>query len=432
LNQKPNNTLIKKFNRAFLLQGALIIITAILSIYFAKIVIDEILIKNAIVEEADYYWSRYQKNNQATLPDTLNLTGYRNKDSLNEITPGNLPDEDGFYEFKHLNLVLHVSSHDNARLYLVYNRGQVDSLATFYGLFPLALVLIVLYLALWLTYQFSKRTLSPVIHLAEQVNKIDFTSSELRMLPEESYRYDADDDIRILHDAIVHMGERLESFIARERNFTRDASHELRSPLTVINIAADMLISEQELSKPAKNTVLRIKRAINDMEELISAFLLLARESDESLSHEVVCVNDVITEEIQRSEIHKQKKAIEINFNPSLKLLTHASDKVLSVMIGNLIRNAVLYTDEGTVDISIVENQVIISDSGQGMNQTEVNEAFNPFFRAKNNSTHGHGVGLTIVKRLSDRFNWPVTIKSFPQQGTTVTVEFKDYEIAAL
>ncbi|MDJ0881565.1 MAG: HAMP domain-containing sensor histidine kinase [Gammaproteobacteria bacterium] len=432
LNPKSNNNLIKKFNRAFLIQGALIIITAILSVYFATIVIDEILIKSAIEEEADYYWSRYQQNKDAALPDTLNLTGYSDKAQINEIDRKLIKDQEGFHEYVDLNLVLHVSNLDNTRLYLVYNRGQVDSLAAFYGLFPLALVLIVLYLALWLTYQFSRRTISPVIKLAEQVNNIDFKSSDLSLLKEDSFNYQTDDDVRILQDAILHLGERLEAFISRERNFTRDASHELRSPLTVINIAADMLMTEQELSTPALKSVQRIKRAIHDMEELISAFLLLARESDQSLAHELVCLNDVIEEEIERSEILNQKKDIEIRFNPQHKLLTHASEKVLSVMIGNLMRNAVLYTDEGNVDISFDHNKVIISDSGQGMSQNEVKAVFEPYFRGGNKNAHGHGVGLTIVKRLSDRFNWPINIESIPQQGTTVVVEFPDFQLTDL
>lgn len=426
-----NNSLIKKINRAFILQGALIIVTALLSVYFATIVIDEILIKRAIHEEADYFWSRFKQNNKANLPDTLNLTGYLHSDSITEIDQGQIPSQPGFYEFEQLNLVLFITSRYDNTLYLIYNRGEVDSLATFYGLFPLALVLIVLYLALWLTYRFSRRTLSPIIRLAQQVNQIDFTSSDLSLLSDDTFTFESDDDIRVLHDAIVHMGERLESFISRERNFTRDASHELRSPLTVLNIATDMLQAESNLSDSSQNTLQRIKRAITDMEELTAAFLLLARESDETMSRDLVCINKVIEDEIDRSELLKQKKDIEIEFNPAHSLYTHASEKVLSILVGNLIRNAILYTEQGQVRISIDQNKVFISDSGKGMEQQDVKEIFKPYYRGKEKTTHGHGVGLTIVKRLSDRFNWPITIESFPGQGTTVEIEFPDFQYEA-
>lgn len=423
-----NNSLIKKIKSAFLLQGALIIITALLSIYFATIVIDEILIKSAIKEEAEYFWSRYRSDRQFALPDTLNLTGYLDINDISEISRNVIPQQPGFYDYKDQNLVLYISTVARESLYLIYNRGQVDKLATFYGLFPLAIVLTVLYLALWLTYRFSSRTLSPVIRLAEKVNKIDFTSIDISGLKQDDLYINSGDDIQILHDAIINMGERLESYISRERNFTRDASHELRSPLTVINLATDMLLSENKLSDSALKTIQRIKRAINDMEELTEAFLLLARESDQSLSRDLVCINDVVSEEIERSEMLKQKKDIKIHLHTPEILYTRASDKVLSILFGNLIRNAILYTDEGRVDITLENNRVTITDSGKGMDEQQVNKVFKPYFRADNQSTHGHGVGLTIVKRLTDRFNWPISIESTPGKGTMVSIQFPGEE----
>ena len=423
-----NNSLINKIKSAFLLQGVLIIITALLSIFIATIVIDEILIKSAIKEEAQYFWSRYRSDRQFALPDTLNLTGYLDINDINEISRNEIPQQPGFYDYKDQNLVLYISTVARENLYLIYNRGQVDKLAAFYGLFPLAIVLTVLYLALWLTYRFSSRTLSPVIRLAEKVNKIDFTSIDISGLKQDDLYINSGDDIQILYDAIINMGERLESYISRERNFTRDASHELRSPLTVINLATDMLLSENKLSDSALKTIQRIKRAINDMEELTEAFLLLARESDQSLSRDLVCINDVVSEEIERSEMLKQKKDIKIHLNTPEILYTRASDKVLSILFGNLIRNAILYTDEGRVDITLENNRVTITDSGKGMDEQQVNKVFKPYFRADNQSTHGHGVGLTIVKRLTDRFNWPISIESTPGKGTTVSIQFPGEE----
>ena len=80
-----SNGLLRKINRAFLLQAGLLSIAALLSVYFAKIVIEEILIKNAIQQEADYFWQKYQQNENFNLPDTLNLTGYLDKQGITEI-----------------------------------------------------------------------------------------------------------------------------------------------------------------------------------------------------------------------------------------------------------------------------------------------------------------------------------------------------------
>ena len=422
--------LVHKINRAFLLQGALISVAALLSVYFAKLVLDEILIKSAIEQEAVYFWDKHQQDAALPLPDTQNLTGYFNEHQLPAMIQASKPLTPGFYEFEQAagNYVLHLSQNENRKLYLLYNRGQVDTLAAYYGLFPLALVLIVLYLSLWITYRFSRRMISPLSLLARQVNQVDFSSADFSPVQTGSLPFDVDDDIQVLSDAIINLGERLEDFIARERNFTRDASHELRSPLTVINIAADMLLTEHDLPQPVLETVNRIKRAATDMEELIEAFLLLARESDQAVSNELVCINDVVEEEIDRVQLINKSKDLNINYLPKLKLNVLASDKVLSVLFGNLLRNAVLYTDHGSIDVIIEGKSITITDSGKGIPEQQVDEIFKPYFRGDNTSTVGHGVGLTIVKRLSDRFNWPIIINSTPGEGTTVEVQFPESE----
>lgn len=422
---RKNSGLINKINRAFLLQGVLISIAVLLSVFFAKVVIEEILIKNAIEQEAGYFWDNRLVNNDFPLPDTLNLTGYFIQQQLPGVIRANIPDQPGFYEYEETGnrFVLQISHRGQDTLYLVYNRGQVDSLAAYYGLFPLALVLIVLYLSLWVTYRFSRRTISPVSWLARQVNEVDFSSRDFSSIQTDNLPYDADDDFLALSEAIIDMGSRLESFIERERNFTRDASHELRSPLTVINIAADMLQSEHKLPKAALDTVSRIKRATKDMEELIESFLLLARESDQALSKELVCINDVIESEIDRVQLINKTKALKISYSAQDRLHVQASDKVVSVLFGNLLRNAVLYTEQGGIDVVVRGDSVIIKDSGKGISDQQVSEIFKPYYRG-NTGTVGHGVGLTIVKRLSDRFNWPISIKSAPGMGTSVEVRF--------
>ena len=73
---KPRRVLIHRINRAFILQGLFISIAAILSVFFAKIVLEETLIKEAIRQEAGYFWQQYETDRSFPLPDTQNLTGY--------------------------------------------------------------------------------------------------------------------------------------------------------------------------------------------------------------------------------------------------------------------------------------------------------------------------------------------------------------------
>jgi signal transduction histidine kinase len=421
---KPNG-LLGKFTRAFWFQIGLITIAAILGVFLAKLMIEERLVKNAILEEADYFWKYYLGDDEFNLPDTKNLTAYFDPNLLPPIIQDELPTEPGFYEYSDLSnrLVLHISRQQKETLYLVYYRGQVDALVLYYGLFPLLVVLTILYLTLWLAYRYSRRTISPLTRLANQINEIDLGKQNLSLTLDGPGLH-SDDEIQILTGAISHLGERVNAFIARERNFTRNASHELRTPLTVINVAADMMLIENNLPEKSHKTLLKIKRAVYDMESLTELFLMLAREDAGSMIHGEVDVNQVVRDQIESNEFLNEQKDVEVTLNVKSQLRVQSSETVIAVLIGNLIRNAILYTEQGEVRIDIEEYQLTIIDSGPGIPKSSINSIFEPFQRAGNENARGYGIGLTIVKRLCDRFHWEIEVSSDGSRGTKFKLNF--------
>lgn len=417
----------ERFGRAFLIQAVLISLVAALGVYAAAFAIEELLIKQALREEANYFWAHYQDDRGFALPDTLNLTGYMSRDGqtdavptvVRELQPGfhRLPTQADFS-------LVYVTESQDQRLFLVFDGEKVGELALYFGLVPLACVLIVIYLLTFIGYRLSRSALSPILWLSREVYKIDPESPDAGAFSAANLPGSPDREVIALADALANLTRRINEFAERERNFTRDASHELRSPLTVIKIAADMLLSEQELETPARNSVLRIRRAAADMEELTEVFLLLSREADQGISTDTLCVNDIIEEELEVASIRLKGKPVAVEFNADFRLIIDASDKVVSVLLGNLIRNAFDYTDDGSVRIEIEKNAVVIEDSGRGMGEQDVEDAFKPFHRGGERLRGGHGVGLTIVKRLSERFGWPVHISSELNVGTRIRVEF--------
>jgi signal transduction histidine kinase len=421
---KPTG-LLGKFTRAFWLQVGLITIAAILGVFLAKLMIEERLVKSAILEEADYFWKYYLGDDDFNLPDTKNLTGYFDPMLLPPIIQDKLPTEPGFYEFSDLSnrLVLYVSGAQHETLYLVYYRGQVDALVLYYGLFPLLVVLTILYLSLWLAYRYSRRTISPITRLATHINEIDLKKKDLSLTLKDP-GFQSDDEIQILTDAISHLGERLNEFVTRERNFTRNASHEFRTPLTVINIAADMMLIDNNLPDKSQNSLLKIKRAVYDMESLTEAFLMLAREDAGSMTRYQVNVNQVVLGQIERNRFLKESKDVEVRVTGKSQLRVHSSEAVIGVLIGNLIRNAILYTEQGEVRIDIEEDRLTVIDSGPGIPQSSIDRIFEPFHRGSDDNSPGYGIGLTIVKRLCDRFHWDIEVSSEGPRGTSFRLSF--------
>ncbi|HSW32208.1 MAG TPA: hypothetical protein VLH36_01195, partial [Steroidobacteraceae bacterium] len=209
-----------RLGRAFLLQAAFIGAAAVVGVFLASLLLEGVLIRQALREEAAHFWSQRERDSAFPLPGTLNLTGY-----LDAVPPklSSLPT--GYHErvIDGVETVVYVSDRDGQRLYLVFDRSGVGRLATVFGLLPLAMVLLVLYLTTWLAFRASRRAFSPVIALARQVRELDPAAPDPARLDPARLPRDADDEVRELADALARYAQRLNEFVERERNFTRDA-----------------------------------------------------------------------------------------------------------------------------------------------------------------------------------------------------------------
>jgi signal transduction histidine kinase len=96
---------------------------------------------------------------------------------------------------------------------------------------------------------------------------------------------------------------------------------------------------------------------------------------------------------------------------------------VLLILIGNLLRNAFNYTPKGTIAVRIWDQGFAVKDSGVGMDEEQVKQVFQPFYQAEKDG-NGYGLGMTIVKRLCNRYNWHLRITSELGCGTEISVYF--------
>ncbi|WP_146910447.1 sensor histidine kinase [Arenimonas daejeonensis] len=414
---------------AFILQAAAISFAAVLGVYGASAVLKHVLIQQALQEEAGHYWQRLKVDAGAQVPDTYNMTGFlvpaggskaMLPEPLRTLPVGfhSLPRSQGG------SLVLVERDGNGHLLYLLFKQEQVDSLAFWFGMAPLAIVLVVIYIIAWSTYRASKRAVSPVIWLAGQVQRWDPKKPEASALRPENLPVDVEGETLVLASSLHDFASRIESFVERERDFTRDASHELRTPLTVIRIAGDMMDGDEGLSPMSRRALTRIRGAGRDMEALIEAFLILAREGDTGLPDDDFAVSEVVAEEVEKARLQLAGKPVRIRLVLESDFSLHAPARVLSVLLGNLLRNACHYTDEGSITVTVRHGAITVADTGVGMSSDELTRVFEPFYRAGDRKKDGQGIGLSIVQRLSHRYGWPVRLESEPGRGTTASIRF--------
>jgi signal transduction histidine kinase len=418
----------RKIWLAFAMQVVAIGLATVLGVYGASAVLKEVLIKHALEQESTWFWERHSDDPEHHIPDTFNMMGYL-------VLPGALRDglpaplrslAPGYHVMPEAmgGALVYVSAMPRGTLYLVFKQTQVNKLAFWFGAVPLAFVLIVIYAIAWMTYRSSHRAISPIIWLANQVQKWDPKRPDVSALDAVNLPVDVQGETLVLASSLHEFANRIDTFVQRERNFTRDASHELRTPMTVIRMAGDVLLADDDLTPQATRNLRRIQSAVGEMESLVEAFLIMAREGDVGLPGEDFVVNEIIHDEIEKARALLAHKPVELRLDEQAAFALHAPPRVFAVLFGNLLRNACHYTEAGSVTVRVQPGRVTIEDTGIGMSAEELQRVFDAFYRGGEQRTDGHGIGLNIVQRLSERFGWPVKVESEPGKGTRATVSF--------
>lgn len=210
-------------------------------------------------------------------------------------------------------------------------------------------------------------------------------------------------EIEVLAKAIADKDKHIENLMERERQFNRDVSHELRTPLAVAVGATEII--EKDGYKSSAFT--RLESSLGSMRLLTEGILWLGREPDSTSCNAWKAGKYAV--EANEHLLRDDKVEIDISGNRNVDM--PVPEAVAQVIIGNLIRNAIDYTNEGTVSLLIFEKSMSIEDTGVG-------------FDVSPNDNAGFGIGLSLVKRLSSHFGVTIAVAAGEEGGTTAVISW--------
>lgn len=416
--------------RVYLMQVVLISLSTVLGVMATAKIIEHVLIKQALALEARHFWELYDNSPAGAVarPNTRHLLGLlENPAGAGDRIPAEFARlSPGFHRVSigGDEPIVYLEKRGDLRLFLIFDEQRVSSLALVFGILPLAAVLLVIYLVSFLTWRKSRQLMSPLVMLAETLRDVPLHEPDTQRPDFSEIQTEADSEVAVLIQALEAYSDRLLDFVARERQFTRDASHELRTPLAVIRANLELLATRF----PGTPLVRRIEDTVGDMEALIETLLLLARSEHQRLPSDELIVNDMVLNLVERLQPLAQRKRVALTAVQRAMLCLDVPEQVLSIVLTNLVRNAINYTNSGLVEVIIGEQELLVRDTGPGIDASELERLMQPFERGQGHTEGGHGLGLAIAQRLCERCQWRLEVASQPGQGTQVRISFPAWQ----
>jgi signal transduction histidine kinase len=420
------NSLRFRITCAFCLFGAILGLLYALIVYVSLDMIDDHLIDNRLASEVEQIAAHIRATPHRPLPNIPHIqafTGTADMPGVFRDTLQTLPE--GFHERYIENEEYHIAVKVVPELvepvYLLYAVATLEFTEKrkfAIAMFLLGGVLFVVSLGLWLGLWMSRRVIAPITQLADRVkgvNPEDFPGD----LPEKFY----DDETRVLAVALTDSMNRVNAFVAREKQFARDASHELRTPVTVVRGAVEIMANSPNAYDPAfRRPLARIGRAVADMENILESLLWMARHEAVDGSRQVCRPVAIIREVLEQQQLLFRARPVAVEYIAEDDPEIEAPPAILKIVVTNLLQNAFRYTVEGKISVQTFTDRVIITDTGVGIDDCDLATITEPHRRGCRSC--GFGLGLAIVKRLCRQCGWHFTIDSEPGRGTVVNLLF--------
>lgn len=243
-----------------------------------------------------------------------------------------------------------------------------------------------------------------------------------------------EDEIGRLAHTFDRLLERTEQSMQRERQFAADASHELRSPLTVLKGEISVALSRARSAEEYRDALAELELSVDEMSVVVEDLLTLTRASarEASARHEIVDVSALVSVVVERLGGIAEAKRIQLIVPPSTggPALVRGDRVRLQRVITNLVDNALRYTPEGglieaRVSLARAEVRVDVQDSGIGIAPEHIDRVFDRFFRAdaaRDRESGGTGLGLAIAKAIVEGHSGALSVTSQLGRGTCFTI----------
>ena len=263
-----------------------------------------------------------------------------------------------------------------------------------------AIVALGLALLMVATWWLAGRLLRPVSRLVDAVHALDPSLREARLTPGYPLH-----EIQALETAFNGFLQRLDGFVLREREFVDTASHELRTPISVIAGAAQVLESET-LGADGQRALQRIRLTTDSMQNTLAALLQLAKEPLPAAAPTPLALEAWLPDLIDDYRPLLEGRPLSLEVGTIESASVRVAPAVAAMIFGNLVRNAIEHTPAGRLEIGLREGVFSIDSRGDALDAAAVARLYRSLALADSGRTLGAGIGLYLVRQLCERLGW--------------------------
>lgn len=291
----------------------------------------------------------------------------------------------------------------------------------------LALSIILLYLK---HEKDQNKEIKKIARCIEEINKKNYSinidensEDELSILKNELYKI----TIMLKEDAENSKKDKL-----KLKDSLSDISHQLKTPLTSINIMLDNILDNPEMDDKTKEKFIQnIKREITNISSLVGEILKLSKFDASVIKFEEqqVFIDDIVKSAISNVEMMAELKNIniEVNDQDNIKLVCDAKWQIEAIT--NILKNCIEHSkDDSTITIDIDSNkiykQITIKDNGEGIDEKDLPHIFERFYKGKNSSKDSVGIGLALAKTIIEKDNGSIKVDSKKGKQTIFTIKY--------
>lgn len=391
-----------------------------LLVYYSNEALEDALLATQTRFEVDNIRELLAQDPAAPLPGSASLTVYLESRRATRPIPDYLVDLDPgvHHDLRRGDKAYHilVEIHGDDRIYLQYDVTEIERSENLL-LIILASAWVVMLAVIFVIARILGRRLSgPIAELSRELSEIDPDQRGIRL----GERY-PDDEVGRIARAFDSYTEKMDHYVEKQRAFAAMASHELRSPLTIVQTSAD-LIASRRADADILPHLDKIRRAASNMANMIHALLAVTRDRPTGEAREKIALRPLVEEIVDTMRPEIEAKRIRVDNRLPADASVESDPTLLAVVLTNLIRNAVKHGEQSAIVIDLADHGLTIADDGIGIDDESLEHIFDFGFRGQH--SQGYGVGLYISRLACEYLGWSLGLAPNPGGGIVARIDF--------